>query len=76
MMYGCGGLYVYRETGCRAYEKEACFWISRNREDESWPTDIEIRKLCTDTYPCEIVAYSVDTWGMQDTMRVVTIETE
>lgn len=57
-------------------KKRACFWISKNREDESWPTDIEIRKLCTDTYPCEIVAYSLDRWGEQDMIRVVTIETD
>lgn len=57
-------------------KNRACFWISKDREDETWPTDIEIRKLCTDAYSCEITAYSVDTWGMQDMMRVVTIETE
>lgn len=56
-------------------KNRACFWISRNREDESWPTDIEIRKLCTDTYPCEITAYSIDRWGKKDRTRIVTIET-
>jgi hypothetical protein len=57
-------------------KNRAVFWISRDREDETWPTDIEIRKLCTDTYPCEITAYSVDRWGTQDMLRVVTIENE
>ena len=54
----------------------AVFWIGKSNKDEPWPTDIEIRKLCTDTYPCEITAYSVDTWGTQDMLRVVSIETE
>jgi hypothetical protein len=57
-------------------KNRAVFWISRSSKDESWPTDIEIRKLCTDTYPCEITAYSVDTWGTQDMLRVISIETE
>lgn len=56
-------------------KKRACLWISKSSEDEDWPTDIEIRKLCTDTYPCEIDAYSIDRWGSQDMIRVVTIET-
>lgn len=54
----------------------ACFWIYKSSEDEQWPTDIEIRKLCMDTYPCEIDAYSIERWGMQDMIRIVTIETK
>lgn len=56
-------------------KKRAVIWVSRSSEDESWPTDIEIRKLCTDIYPCEIKAYSIDRWGSQNTIRIVNIET-
>ena len=68
------GMYIDRLVA-EPSRHRACFWISKDREDEVWPTDIEIRKLCTDTYPCEIEAYSVETWGKGDIIRVVTIET-
>jgi hypothetical protein len=57
-------------------KNRAVFWVSKDRQDEEWPTDVEIRKVCTDTYPCEILAYSVDTWGSQDIIRIVYVETE
>jgi hypothetical protein len=55
-------------------KNRAMFWISKSTKEEQWPTDIEIRKLCMDTYPCEITAYGIDSWGSQDMIRVVSIE--
>lgn len=68
------GMYV-KKLVAEPRENRACLWICKSGEDEDWPSDIEIRKLCTDTYPCEIDAYSIDKWGKGDTIRVVTIET-
>lgn len=56
-------------------KNRAAFWICKDSQDEEWPTDVEIRKKCTDAYPCEVVAYSIDFWGSQNMIRIVHLET-